>query len=95
MNNGPQVYSRRKGATPPPSDAVYVGRPTIYGNPFVVGVDGQQGDCVELYRKWIFDSEQDWLRLAIRDNLKGRNLECWCKPLPCHADVLLEIANGQ
>ncbi|WP_442892532.1 DUF4326 domain-containing protein [Ensifer sp. CCNWLY38] len=31
----------------------------------------------------------------IRRDLKGKNLACWCKPgAPCHADVLLEIANG-
>lgn len=31
---------------------------------------------------------------AIRTALRGRNLACWCKPgTPCHADVLLELAN--
>lgn len=42
------------------------------------------------YRRWI-----EWRRLPFED-LRGHNLACWC-PLdrPCHADVLLEIANGQ
>lgn len=32
----------------------------------------------------------------IRDHLRRRNLACWCAPgAPCHADVLLEIANGE
>lgn len=43
----PKVYSRRNGAEKPPDDAVYVGRPTQFGNPFVVGRDGKQGECVE------------------------------------------------
>jgi hypothetical protein len=31
----------------------------------------------------------------IRFELKGHNLACWCKPgSPCHADVLIELANG-
>ncbi|WP_421759102.1 DUF4326 domain-containing protein [Devosia sp.] len=31
----------------------------------------------------------------IRTELAGHNLACWCKPgTPCHADVLIEIANG-
>lgn len=31
----------------------------------------------------------------IREKLRGKNLACYCKPgEPCHADVLLEIANA-
>lgn len=31
---------------------------------------------------------------AARTHLAGRNLMCWCPPeLPCHADVILELAN--
>lgn len=31
---------------------------------------------------------------TIRDELRGKNLACWCKgESPCHADVLLELAN--
>jgi hypothetical protein len=95
MNNGPQVYSKRKGASlPPPLDAVYVGRPTKYGNPFVVGVDGNQDECVKKFAEWIFEAEQNDLREDIRNTLKEKDLVCWCKPLACHADVILEIANG-
>lgn len=88
----PRVYSRRKGAEAPPTGAVYVGRPTAWGNPFVVGRDGAQGECVELYREWIM--ERPWLHSAARRDLGGKDLVCWCSPLPCHADVLLEIANS-
>lgn len=36
-----------------------------------------------------------WPVAHIREQLRGKNLACWCKPgEPCHADVLLEIANG-
>ena len=34
------------------------------------------------------------VRAAARHQLKGKNLACWCKDVPCHADVLLEIANS-
>jgi hypothetical protein len=95
MSDGPKVYSKRKGATPPPSEAVYVGRPTKYGNPYIVGKDGIQGACVELYKEWIENPEQQDLKKDIEENLKGKDLICWCKPLACHADVILEIANGQ
>ncbi len=34
-------------------------------------------------------------RKTIRAELRGKNLACWCKlGEPCHADVLLEIANA-
>lgn len=32
----------------------------------------------------------------VQQKLRGKNLACWCKPgEPCHADVLLEIANRE
>jgi hypothetical protein len=84
-----RVYSKRVGGIPP--QAVYVGRPTKWGNPFVVGVHGKQGECVELYRKWLM--EQPALIQQAREELRGKDLVCWCAPLPCHADVLMKMAN--
>jgi hypothetical protein len=85
----PKVYSKRvKGY---PSDAVYVGRPTKFGNPFVVGVHGKQGECVGMYEDWVRNKHE--LVAAIKAELKGKDLLCWCAPEPCHADVLLRIAN--
>jgi hypothetical protein len=49
---------------------------------------------VHLYRDYLWRVEQEWLVEAIRRELKGKNLACWCPAGPCHADVLLEIANG-
>lgn len=95
MSDGPKVYSKRKGAVTPPFDAIYVGRPTIYGNPFVVGRDGTQEECAALYKEWIGHDDQKDLRLDIEHNLKGKDLVCWCAPRVCHADVILEICNGQ
>jgi hypothetical protein len=49
--------------------------------------------AVDQYRLWI--AEQSELHEAIRDQLAGRDLMCWCPfDQPCHADVLLEIANN-
>lgn len=68
-----------------PEGAVYVGRPTKWGNRHV---HGGRDLCVRMYR-------EDWHDVdAIKAELRGKDLCCWC-PLdqPCHADVLLEIAN--
>lgn len=46
---------------------------------------------VDAYAWWLY--EQPSLMLSL-DELRGKDLVCWC-PLssPCHADVLLELAN--
>lgn len=89
----PRVYSKRKGAEPPPKDAVYVGRGTRWGNPFKIGRDGDRDKCIRAYRIMV-ESHAPTVQ-AIRRELRGKDLVCWCAPEPCHADVLLEIANGQ
>lgn len=137
-----------------PDGAIYVGRPTKWGNPFRVESDwllwtgvalGFKGDklsrhraAVHLYRAWLTQAPVETLERASDapfggaiefgdgrivesheyvagmgafmsehlpmpalparpslDELRGRDLACWC-PLdaPCHADVLVEIANA-
>ncbi|HKY58355.1 MAG TPA: DUF4326 domain-containing protein [Aeromicrobium sp.] len=110
-----------------PEGAVYVGRPSRWGNPFTVMNGHRQGwlvwddrdrlgmapgyttsngfiasfrtkeeaqaEAVKRYRRWIKGAAA---RIAdLTPELAGRDLACWC-PLdqPCHADVLLELANG-
>lgn len=78
---------------------VYIGRPSCWGNPFSHR-DGTTAKCVvesrehaiELYHKWILDQPQ---LLAKLPELKGKTLGCWCAPLACHGDVLLELANKE
>jgi hypothetical protein len=58
------------------------------------GLDARR-HATELYAAWINQPEQEPLRALVRNLLHGRDLTCWC-PLdqPCHADVLLELANA-
>ena len=74
---------RTKGWRKPP-DAVVVARPSRWGNPFTAEDAGSRAAALVAFRT----------RLAGPPELRGRDLACWC-PLegPCHADVLLEIAN--
>ena len=101
---------RTKGWRMPPN-TVYVGRPTIFGNPFAVDAYWSTGYSGNLRaaRRWAVEQFNLWtagrisgvgglrrVTLAARlHELRGKDLACWC-PLdqPCHADVLLEIANG-
>lgn len=88
-----------------PEGAVYVGHPTKWGNPFKAGDPVTQtpfvyatsevkdsAHAVALYRDYAHITV--WVGALIGD-LAGHDLACWC-PLdqPCHADVLLELANG-
>lgn len=85
---------RRAGWRKPPG-AVVVARPSRRGNPFRVGVDGDRAECVRRFRQALAAGELDVDEAEVRARLAGRDLACWC-PLgePCHADVLLSVANG-
>lgn len=70
-----------------PEDAVYVGRPTKWGNPYTIGKDGTRKEVIEKYRRYLRNSPH---LLESLDELSGKNLVCWCSPLPCHADILIQ-----
>jgi hypothetical protein len=69
---------------------VYIGRPSKWGNPFVVGRDGDRETVIEKYRTWIMGQDE---LLAELHELRGKRLGCWCAPQACHGDVLAELAN--
>lgn len=73
-------------------DYVYIGRPSEWGNPFKIGVDGTRDEVVDKYRRYITrrlaGSQELRKRLA---DLKGKILGCWCTPRKCHGDVLMEL----
>lgn len=87
---------------------IYIGRPRHgnpwgFGNPFVVGIDGQRGKCVDLFREWLLTGEnfgcfgatedrRQWI-LNNLEELRGKKLGCFCSPNKCHGDVLVEILN--
>ena len=92
----PRVWNNRDPATP--TDAIYVGRPTKWGNPFRIGRDGDRDEVLRLHRRLVM-ARSDPTMLKFRDEVKRelqrKDLVCWCAPLACHADVLLEIANAE
>jgi hypothetical protein len=72
-------------------DGVYIGRPSVFGNPFEIGKDGNRKEVIEKYKSYL-ESRPDLIEKA-KNELKGKDLVCWCAPLPCHGDILLKIAN--
>lgn len=88
-----RVYHKARGYVPP--DAVYVGRPTKFGNPFYLHCESQRDEVCDKYEHWIAEPEQAQLRARIKSELKNKNLVCWCAPARCHADTLLRIASEE
>jgi hypothetical protein len=92
-----RIQRKRTKGWKMPENTVYVGRPTKWGNPYLVNEGGfTRQAATELFRKFI-DRCGGYTGLdPIREELRGKDLACWC-PLdqPCHADVLLEIANQE
>lgn len=112
-----RIQRRRTKGWRMPEGAIYVGRPTDWGNPFVANKTFE-GDwavtepdalhrtravfpdrasavarAVELFRRSIGPIGS--VGLGEVRALRGKDLVCWCAlDQPCHADVLLEIANG-
>lgn len=71
--------------------AVYIGRGSKWGNPFRIGPDGDRATVIAKYERWLH-SQHDLLRAL--DELRGRDLVCFCAPLACHGDLLTWLANA-
>jgi hypothetical protein len=94
MTTPKRIQLRRTRGWRKPDGAISAARPHKWGNPFAVGMSGipDAETAVRLYRQWLPSQP---LHLDVSE-LAGHDLMCWC-PLsqPCHADVLLEIANSE
>jgi len=87
-----RIQRKRTKGWKMPENTVYVGRPSKWGNPYPVESDRSN-------EYFVLARYRDHLRFAfmltkVVVELRGKNLACWC-PIdrPCHADVLLELAN--
>ena len=67
---------------------IYIGRGSIWGNPFKIGQDGDREEVIKKYRNYI--KNKPYLLNRIHE-LKGKTLGCFCKPKACHGDVLIEL----
>jgi len=90
-NEGLRVFNARDVGPVSNSNQIYVGRPSKWGNPFEIGKDGTREQVIAMFRDYILSSD------LMKDlhELRGKDLVCWCHPLACHADVLMELANSK
>lgn len=76
----------------------YIGRPSLWGNPFKIGVDGSRKRVMSQYRNWLpgFRTHMgETFKHKLLGEIKDKILVCHCKPLFCHGDVLAELADNE
>lgn len=79
----PKVHNRYHRTAP--TDAVYIGRGSPWGNPFVIGVDGDRDEVCDRF-------ERETLPNLDLTPLIGKDLVCYCASKRCHGDALLRAA---
>lgn len=85
----PKVYNITDSDIP--AGAVMVDRKTQWGNPFKLGMHGDRDMICAKFELWFLGKPE--LIVRAKQELRGKDLVCYCKPLRCHADVLLRVAN--
>lgn len=96
-----RLQASRRAGSKRPEGAVYVGRPSKWGNPHRLpkGIPADRAMRQTVVRYFELDLIANAIDgISIEDvqrELRGKDLVCWC-PLdqPCHADVLLRVANA-
>ncbi|MET4341979.1 DUF4326 domain-containing protein [Bradyrhizobium sp. RT9a] len=85
-----RIQRKRTKGWKMPENTLYVGRPSLFGNPLPRG-----GFERANYMCWLAGTSDRALKtMAAVSSLRGKNLACWCSlDQPCHADVLLDVAN--
>ena len=68
---------------------VYIGRPSVWGNPFRLTAEAARGSTLAKYRVWLWKQiEGGRITLSDLRGLDGKSLGCYCAPRPCHGNVL-------
>ena len=78
------------------ANKVYIGRPSKWGNPHVIGKDGDREAVIAAYKRFFHSNAPAamQLRKEALTELKDKVLICFCKPAACHGDVLADYVNS-
>jgi len=77
-----------------PTSAMYIGRGSNWGNPFIIGKHGERNEVIAKYLVYAIKrlaSEPEWLKPLE----KATGLVCFCAPKACHGDVLSMLMKGK
>lgn len=75
---------------------VFIGRPSLFGNPFEIGKDGTRDEVIAKYETYFLErvARDVFFRKGV-ELLRGKRLVCFCKPLACHGDVIVEYLSKE
>lgn len=69
---------------------IYIGRGSMWGNPFVIGKDGDRAEVIAKYRDYLWQNiKHGKINKGDLIGLDGKVLGCFCKPLDCHGDIIV------
>ena len=73
---------------------VYIGRGSIFGNPYIIGTDGTREEVIDKYKDWFYNklTETSFKEAVLK--LQHKKLGCFCKPKPCHGDIIADYLNN-
>jgi len=75
---------------------IYVGRPSIFGNPFEISKDGNRLEVINKFENYFLHKINTDLQFKNAvDKLKGKVLGCWCYPKDCHARIIIDYLEGE
>lgn len=77
-----------------PADAVYIGRGSALGNPYVIGKHGTREEVISMYRGWLtkkIEQKDPEVKQALSNLHAESKLVCFCHPVPCHGAVIDEL----
>lgn len=90
------------------SNIVIIDRSGPWGNPYIIGVDGDRDEVCDKHivwlNEWINNKKEICIKVGIRvfsnkwviehlSLLRGKDVVCWCSPSRCHGDLLILLAN--
>lgn len=71
---------------------IFIGRPSVFGNPFRIGKDGNREDVIKKFREYFYErirTDKNFVKKVRM--LKGKTLGCYCKPQWCHGDIIADF----
>jgi len=84
----PRVLNIKTASPEQKRGAVYIGRPSKWGNPFRLGYDGNRDEVIAKFEDYAKANLMPYIH-----QLRGKNLLCFCHPQKCHGDVLVRLSN--
>lgn len=73
----------------------YIGRGSIFGNPYIIGIHGDRNQVIAQYEKWFKFLLKDPVFTTELLKLKNKVLGCFCSaPLPCHGQIIVDYLDN-